>query len=280
MSHQASKDKPRSSKCRHFCLPFDSHNYCPICRESNKGDDPCVTLEKPCEICSGFSEEQLLKIKNRRRYDWKQKATDTSKDDDLDLLGEEDVEPFYDSHADLEGAAEQLFESPPRPQPLRFEALSLKTPAKTVPPTPGTALQQKIESKLEKSLGSQFNIQLQQQMVPSRLEAMKSLRDEIQSIKKSAKEVELDENSTSASKPGPSTQPDNLPLNTAANTLHSKRMDEAMELDVYGPPSSTVRRCSVRTWLRSKPRFGSPLRHIRTTRTGVFVQSQKTFGQT
>ena len=71
-----------------------------------------------------------------------------------------------------------------RLQPLRFEALSLKTPAKSVPPTPGTALQQKIESKLEKSLGSQINIQLQQQMgafQASMLEAMKSLIDNMQS---------------------------------------------------------------------------------------------------
>ena len=177
--------KPRSSKCHHFCLPFDSHNYCPIYREAHKGDDPCVTLEKPCEICSGFSEEQLLKIKNRSRYALKQKATDTSKNDDLDLLGDEDVESFSGSHADLEGAADNLFASPPYPQPLRFEALSLKTPAKTVPPTPGMTLQQKIESKLEKSLGSQFNIQLQQMgaFQASMLEAMKSLGDKMQSIK-------------------------------------------------------------------------------------------------
>ena len=113
-SHQASKDKTRLSKC-HFCLPFDSHNYCPACREANKGDDPCVTLEKPCEICSGFSKEQILKIKTRRRYVRKQKVTDTSKDDDLDLLGDEDVESFSGSHADLEGAADNLFASPPRP---------------------------------------------------------------------------------------------------------------------------------------------------------------------
>ena len=111
MSHQASKDKPGSSKCHHFCLPFDSHNYCPACREANKGDDPCVTLEKPCEICSGFSEEQLLKIKNRRRYVRKQKATDTSKDNDLDLLGDEDVESFSGLHSDLEGAVDNLFAS-------------------------------------------------------------------------------------------------------------------------------------------------------------------------
>ena len=112
---------------------------------------------------------------------------DTSKDDELDLLGDEDVESFAGSHADLEGAADNLFASPPRPQPLRFEALSLKTPAKTVPPTPGMALQQTIKSKLEKSLGTQFNIQLQQQMgvfQASMLEAMKSLRDKMQSMKK------------------------------------------------------------------------------------------------
>ena len=54
------------------------------------------------------------------------------------------MEAFYGSQADLEGAADNLFSSPPRPQPLRFKSLSLKTP-QTVPPTPGTALQNKIE---------------------------------------------------------------------------------------------------------------------------------------
>ena len=157
-TQRTSKDKPRSLKCGHFCLPFDNHNFCPSCREANKGMT-CVTLESPCDICSGFSEEQMLKIKNRKCYVRKQKA-DTSKDDELDLLGDEDMESFTGSQADLEGAADNLFASPPCPKPLRFKSLSLKTPAKTVPPTPGTGLQQKIESKLEKSLGSQFNIQL------------------------------------------------------------------------------------------------------------------------
>ena len=119
----------------------------------------------------------MLKIKNRKRYVRKQKA-DTSKDDELDLLGDEDVESFTGSQADLEGAADNLFASPPRPQPLYFESLSLKTPAKSAPPKQGMALQQKIESILKKSLGSQFNIQLQQQMgvfQASLLEAMKSV---------------------------------------------------------------------------------------------------------
>ena len=116
-SQRTSKDKPRSVKCRHFCLHFDSHNYCPSCREANKGDDPCVTLKSPCEICASSSDEQINKIKNRKRYIRKQKA-DTSRDNELDLLGDEDVDSFTGSQADFEGAAEQLFASPPRPQPL------------------------------------------------------------------------------------------------------------------------------------------------------------------
>ena len=98
-------------------------------------------------------------------------------------MGDDD-DTFSGSQADLEGAADNLFSSLPHPQPLHFESLSLKTP-QTVPPTPGTALQNKIESRLEKSLGTQFNIQLQQQkgvFQASMLEAMKSLRDEMHSI--------------------------------------------------------------------------------------------------
>ena len=88
----------------------------------------------------------------RKRYVKKQKRdTASSKDDELDLL-RDDVDSFTGSHADLESAADNLFTSPPCPQPLPFSSLSIKTPAKTVPPTPGTALQQKFESNLEKSL--------------------------------------------------------------------------------------------------------------------------------
>ena len=116
-THQTSAN-PRSSKCSHFCFPFDSHNYCSTCRESGKGDDPCVTKLSPCNFCDSFSEEQLIKIKHRHRYIRKQKTSDpcnTSKEDDLDLLGD-DVEAFSSSQADLEGAAENIFSLPPRPQ--------------------------------------------------------------------------------------------------------------------------------------------------------------------
>ena len=66
--HQANKDKPRAQKCRHFCFSFDIHNYCPTCREAGKGDNPCVTFETPCQICTSFTDEQLQKIQNRKRY--------------------------------------------------------------------------------------------------------------------------------------------------------------------------------------------------------------------
>ena len=75
---------------------------------------------------------------------------------------------------------------PPCPQPLPFSSLSLKTPAKTVP-TPGTALQHKIETNLEKALGNSLNIHLQQQICSfqaSMLEAFQSLREELTSKKK------------------------------------------------------------------------------------------------
>ena len=178
-AHQMNKDKPRSVKCRHFCFAFDYHNYSPTCRESGKGNDPCVTFESPCEICASFTGEQLIKISHRKHYVKKQKRDITSsKDDELALLGDEDMDSFTGSHADLESAADNLFTSPPRPQPLSFSSLSIKTPEKTVPPTPGTALQQKIESNLEKSLGNTLNIHLQQQMgsfQASMLEAFQSL---------------------------------------------------------------------------------------------------------
>ena len=119
-SHQASS-KPRSSKCRHFCFPFDLHNYCPTCRESGKGDDPCVTDPSACNICDNLTDEQRSKIKNRRRYTRKQRSDANTSKEDLDLL-DDDEESFTGTQADLEGAAETLFSSPPRPQPLQFES--------------------------------------------------------------------------------------------------------------------------------------------------------------
>ena len=139
-SHQSNKDKPHSAKCNHFCHPFDVHNYCPTCREAGKGDDPCVTLLSSCDICSAFTEEQLTKITHKKCYT-KRADKKSDKDMDSELLGDNSIKSIGGSQAELEVAADRLFTSPPRTQPLTFEALSLHTPARTVPPTPGTALQ-------------------------------------------------------------------------------------------------------------------------------------------
>ena len=82
----------------------------------------------------------MSKIKNWKHYVRKQKA-DTAKDDETRFTRDKDVDSFTGSQADSKDAADNFFLSPPHPQPQRFDSLSLKTPAKTVPPTPGTALQ-------------------------------------------------------------------------------------------------------------------------------------------
>ena len=157
-------------------------------------------------------------------------------------MGDNSVESFAGSQADLESAADHLFTSPPRPQPLAFEALSLKTPAKTVPPTPGTALQQKLETKLEKSLGSRLDIQPDQKMGAFQaniLEAMKSLREDFQkSLSKTSPQVEVDQTSASVSKPGPSNTRLDPPPNPhpppPTPPPPSTNPVESMDID-YGP---------------------------------------------
>ena len=164
----------------------------------------------------------------------------TSKDD-LDLLGDDD-ESFTGSQADLEGAADNLFSSPPRPQPLHFESLSFRTPH-NVPPTPGTVLQNKIENRLEKSLGNTFNIQLKQEMglfQASMLDAMKSLKDEMLALRN--KESDVDKTSDSAqAKPMPGPSKTN-PTRTS-DPVHSDSLEvQPMDLEPYGPqvpPRST-----------------------------------------
>ena len=215
----------------------------------------------------------MLKTSQRKRYIKKQKAlTSSSKDDELDFLGD-DVESLIGSNADLESAAENLFTSPPCPQPLPFSSLSLKTPVKTVPPTPGTALQQKIEAKLEKSLGDSLNIHLQQQMgsfQASMLEAFQSLREELTS----KKQVEVDQ--TSTPKPGTSQAAVNLDPPPPSQPRAASNPDE-MEVD-YGPvlpphlgadhhmtsdqPSSPAEKPSKKASVRPKTHSYSHKKHV------------------
>ena len=120
---------------------------------------------------------------------------------------------------------------PPRPQPLAFSSLSLKTPAKAVPPTPGTVLQNKIQRNLEKSLGDSLNIHIQQQMgsfQASMLEAFQSLREEL-AVKKPAKV----DPSPHASKAGPSSN-SAAHLDLPPPRSSTNAQSEAMDVDV-GP---------------------------------------------
>ena len=158
-AHQSSKDKPRSSKCNHFCQPFDSHGYCPSCRDAGKGDDLCVTKAGTCQICASFTDEQSTKIANRRRYKKKHPTSQASDKDRDEVLGDS-FESFSGSQAELEAAADHLFTSPPRPRPLSFDPLPLTTPGRTVPPTPSTALHHKVHSSVEKALDHKFDQKL------------------------------------------------------------------------------------------------------------------------
>ena len=70
----------------------------------------------------------------------------------------------------------------------------------------------------------------------SMLEAIKSLQDEMQSMKK-ASEVEVDKTSASLSKAGPSKQPDLTTGTSDPTTQASDHTDaQSMDTDVYGPP--------------------------------------------
>ena len=99
-SHQTSSNKSRSSKCLHFCFAFEVLIHITTVHLAEmlaKGDNPCVTNKKPCNICSAFSEEQLVKINHRRRYVRKQKVSGTynTSKNELDFLGDDDMEVVF-----------------------------------------------------------------------------------------------------------------------------------------------------------------------------------------
>ena len=227
--HHASKDKPHAAKCNHFCHPFDTHKFCPTCREAGKDDDPCVTLVSSCPICSSFTEEQITKISHRKRYSKKSDKKHKAEDMGLELLGDNSIESFGGSQAELEVTAVRLFTAPPHPQPVSLEALSIRTPARTVPPTPGTALQLKVQAYLEKSLSSRFDIQMDKKMgafQASMLEAFNNLREDFQ--KSLQKQREVDQTSSS------SAAKTNTPSKDLDKPSKASSAIESMEVE-YGP---------------------------------------------
>ena len=56
--------------------------------------DPCVTFISPCDICASFTEEQLTKITHRKRYVKKPDKKADKNDQELDLLGDNSVDPL------------------------------------------------------------------------------------------------------------------------------------------------------------------------------------------
>ena len=81
---------------------------------------------------------------------------------------------------------------------------------------------------------------VQARVQASMLEAVKSLRDEFQSFKKMSTEVEVDQTSTSASKPGTSKQTENLDPTAPPRPRPSSRTYGG-EL-VWSLPSASSRR--------------------------------------
>ena len=46
---------------------WDSHHYCPSCRDKGKGDDVCVVeKQEDCYICLQFTPEQVKKLKAKK----------------------------------------------------------------------------------------------------------------------------------------------------------------------------------------------------------------------
>ena len=70
----------RRGTCGHVMAVFDSHFKCARCRDKGVGDDPCV-LKKDCDVCKGFTPEQVLQLATptyRDRKNKEKKATASS----------------------------------------------------------------------------------------------------------------------------------------------------------------------------------------------------------
>ena len=68
----------RRGSCGHAMAGFDSHSKCAHCRDKGVGDDPCV-LKKECDVCKGFTPEQIQQLSTPTYRDQKEnKATASS----------------------------------------------------------------------------------------------------------------------------------------------------------------------------------------------------------
>ena len=51
----------RRGSCGHAMAGFDSHSKCAHCRDKGVCDDPCV-LKKDCDVCKGFTPDQIQQL--------------------------------------------------------------------------------------------------------------------------------------------------------------------------------------------------------------------------
>ena len=67
----------RRGSCGQAMAGFDSHSKCARCRDKGLGDDPCA-LKKECDICRGFTPEQILQLSTPTYRDRKEKKATAS----------------------------------------------------------------------------------------------------------------------------------------------------------------------------------------------------------
>ena len=152
----ASKEVRKGQKkgvCQHFMAVFDSHRYCPTCRENLKGDDACVLKNTDCVVCRNFTPEEKKRLEERKRYVRKANKGSVQQTEE-DLLGESDGSSLSaESRREIEQEFFPSFHDPPPStnvalgdqvsQNLGLTRLSLNTPARpaeTVPATPRTEI--------------------------------------------------------------------------------------------------------------------------------------------
>ena len=67
----------RRGSCGHAMAGFDSHSKCARCRDKGVGDDPCV-LKKDCDVCKGFTPDQIQQLATPTYRDQKETTVSSS----------------------------------------------------------------------------------------------------------------------------------------------------------------------------------------------------------
>ena len=109
---------PRRGSCGHIMAGFDSHSKCARCRDKGVGDDPCV-LKKECDVCKGFTPEQIQQLATPTYRDRKEKkATASSSAPTL-------VDP---AHVSVLGKVEKVKASQPQSTPTTKKTKHSESP--------------------------------------------------------------------------------------------------------------------------------------------------------